>query len=73
MTMFYTPSEERYLAEKLKQANPAEDLYPCSDGVMRTAYEKVKFEQRVGWTAIGWKLRPEDDIASDVGSSREGS
>jgi hypothetical protein len=33
------------------------ELYCCVDGVMRTGYEKFKFEERVEWTWLGWRLK----------------
>ena len=42
-----------------EQANPDLLLYRCTDGKMRTASERVWFEERVEWLGIGWRLRPE--------------
>jgi hypothetical protein len=47
------------------QANPIEDkqagipvkLYQCTDGVMRTSYERSKFEESIEWTWLGFRVR----------------
>lgn len=58
MTAFYTTREADYLKDR--QAGVEIDLYPCSDGVMRTAYERTKFEESIEWTAIGFRVRRDD-------------
>jgi hypothetical protein len=55
MTAFYTPKEANYLKDR--QDGSAVDLYLCSDGIMRTAYEKQRFEEGVEWTAIGFRSK----------------
>jgi hypothetical protein len=42
MTFFYTTKEADYLKDR--QDGTTIDLYVCSDGIMRTAYERSKFE-----------------------------
>jgi hypothetical protein len=63
MTMFYTPREENYLKDR---QDGVENLYKCTDGVMRTAYEQQKFEERVEWKGIGFIVR-DDERAADTG------
>lgn len=38
------------------QANSNATLYKCTDGVMRTAYDRLDFEKRVRWTWFGWNI-----------------
>jgi hypothetical protein len=40
-----------------KQAGLSEELYKCSDGKMRTAYARTRFEERVLWTWLGFIIR----------------
>lgn len=42
-----------------EQANAHLRVYKCTDGIMRTASERTRFENRVEWVGIGWRLRPE--------------
>jgi hypothetical protein len=66
MTMFYTPSEENYLKDR-QSGIAAENLYKCTDGVMRTAYEQQKFEERVEWKGIGFTVRDDEPAPENVG------
>jgi hypothetical protein len=44
MSMFYTPFEAEYLRLLALQRGYTMDLHHCSDGVLRTADDKAKFE-----------------------------
>lgn len=44
MTMHYTEAERRFVESQVKARAEALDLYVCSDGIMRCAEEKAKFE-----------------------------
>lgn len=35
------------------------ELSQCTDGVMRTGYDRTKFEERVEWRWLGFRVRPE--------------
>jgi len=49
---------------KGEQGGSTERLYQCTDGVMRTAYERIRFEKRVRWTWLGFIVLPETDSAN---------
>jgi hypothetical protein len=53
--MFWQPEP----VEEDEQAGIPVKLYKCTDGAMRTAYERAAFEKRVRWTWLGWTLAPE--------------